>query len=543
METVLELIRRFRDEPAPLLSVLHALHDRRGYLGEDDLREVARQLRIPLAELFGTVTFYHHFSRRPPGKAAPRVCTGPICALRGSEDLLARLGPEATPMPCAGRCDQPVPVLQGERQLVACDGLKWLPTPLPPGNPGGFEECVFTSIREPGRSSLRGYGGYRALEKAQEMGPGEVLRRLSKSGLTGRGGAGFPTGTKWRLVAEARRGPKAVVCNADEGEPGCFKDRTILEYDPHAVIEGMLLAAYATGATRAFLYLRYEYPETAVTLERALEESRKTGLPAELGVTLHLRRGAGAYICGEEGALLNSLEGRRPFPRSRPPYPVTHGFEDLPTVVNNVETLASVPRILCKGAAWYRGLGCGDLAGARIVSLSGDILRPGNYEVPLGLPLKTLLLEWAGGPAEGRSIQAVSMAGLSGGLLAGEDLDATLDDAALRARGSMLGAGGIMVFDDRRDMLEVARRAMAFFAHESCGKCSPCRVGTTRLLERLGGEAGPEELGPWLGEVEDLMRTMKELSACGLGMAAPVMVESLLRYFPDRARDHVRRKA
>jgi NADH:ubiquinone oxidoreductase subunit F (NADH-binding) len=375
--------------------------------------------------------------------------------------------------------------------------------------------------------------------------PQAVIDVISASALAGRGGAGFPTGRKWQAVRDATGTPKTIVCNADEGEPGCFKDRAILDYDPHAVIEGMALAAYATGATRGFIYLRYEYPETFVTLERALAEARDAGLlgSAVLGTTitfdLYVRRGAGAYICGEEGSLLNSLEGKHPFPRNRPPFPVTHGYEGLPTVVNNVETLAAAAQIVRQGAEWYRGLGADGHAGTKIISLSGDVRRPGNYEVPIGLPLGTLLNDWAGGPPNGRTVQAVTMAGLSGGFLARDDLDVTLDEPAIRSKGSFLGAGGIMVFDDSRDMVSVARDAMSFFAHESCGKCFPCRIGTHRITERLAGKAGPSDISKWIDEITDLGSTMKAMSACGLGLAAPLITESLLRYFPDAVARHV----
>ena len=372
------------------------------------------------------------------------------------------------------------------------------------------------------------------------MTPAELVEEISDSGLAGRGGAGFPTGRKWKAVAEAPGNPKTIVCNADEGEPGCFKDRAIMDHDPHAVIEGMALAARATGATRGFIYLRYEYPGTCAILERALNEAKAAGLLGEniLGADgfdfrIHLRRGAGAYICGEEGSLLNSLEGKHPFPRNRPPYPVTHGFEDLPTVVNNVETLVSAPPIVLRGAAWYQALGEGELAGTKVISLSGDIARPGNYEVPMGLPLGTLLHDWAGGPAREHGLQAVTMAGLSGGFLAGDDLDVTLDEPSIRSRGSFLGAGGIIVFDQGRDMVAAARNAMEFFANESCGKCFPCRIGTKRLTERLAGSSGPGEMAGWEAEVRDIGKVMKATSACGLGMAAPLITESLLKYFPE----------
>ncbi len=548
-----ELLERWRPEPAPLLPLLHALHDRDGYLSEAALRFVADGLRIPIAELFGTVTFYHHFAREPGGRARPRVCNGPVCALRGADRLLDELrdaGAHPEPMPCPGRCDQPVPVLRGADVLtgVTADALSDEPAPLPPPPAAGVTECVFGHIREPGRASLDGYrstGGYGALERAVAMDAGAVLDLVDASGLAGRGGAGFPTGRKWRAVAEADRGPKTIVCNADEGEPGCFKDRVLMDYDPHALIEGMAIAAYATGATRGFIYLRYEYPGTMDVLEKAIREAEAAGLLGEriLGVDftfrLWVRRGAGAYICGEETSLLNSLEGKHPFPRNRPPFPVTHGYEDLPTAVNNVETLCSAPPILANGADWYRGLGTGDHAGTKVISLSGDVLRPGNYEVPIGFPLRTLLHDVAGGAPNGRAIQAVTMAGLSGGFIAGPDLDdVTLDEPSIRSKGGFLGAGGIMVFDDSRDIVAVARSAMEFFAEESCGKCFPCRIGTERLAERLDGR-GPNVLADWVDEVVDLNETMKKTSACGLGQAAPLITESLLKYFPLAVADHV----
>jgi NADH-quinone oxidoreductase subunit F len=312
-----------------------------------------------------------------------------------------------------------------------------------------------------------------------------------------------------------------------------------MDHDPFALIEGMSLAGYAIGAARGFLYLRYEYPETYTRLERAMEEAEAEGLlggsilGTDFSFRIYLRRGAGAYICGEETSLLNSLEGKHPFPRNRPPYPNTHGFENLPTAVNNVETLCAAPQILRLGADWYGSLGLGENAGTKVISLSGDVQRPGNYEVPFGLALRTLLYEWAGGPLPGRRFQAATMAGLSGGFLGQEAIESvTLDEPSIRAAGSMLGAGGIMIFDDSRDIVEMARQAMAFFAHESCGKCFPCRIGTQRLLERLSG-GGPEALEAWQQEVRDIGEVL-ELSACGLGVAAGFVSESLLNNFPQQ---------
>ena len=320
-----------------------------------------------------------------------------------------------------------------------------------------------------------------------------------------------------------------------------------MDHDPHALIEGMILAAYATGASRGFIYLRYEYPETEAILQKAINESLNAGLLGKkiLGLedfnfNLQIRRGAGAYICGEEGSLLNSLEGKHPFPRNKPPFPVTHGFENLPTVVNNVETLASVANIIRKGSDWYRSLGINEHAGTKVISLSGDIRNPGNYEVPFGFPLQELLHEWGGGANIGRNIQAVTMAGLSGGFLAGNDLDVTLDEACIRSKGSFLGAGGIIVFDDSRDMVSVAHEAMQFFAHESCGKCFPCRIGTQRLSERLNGDNRQLSLENWQEEIDDIAAVMKATSACGLGMAAPHITESLQRYFPEKIEAHLK---
>jgi len=538
-----ELVERWRGKEAPLLPLLHAFHDRDGFISEEAIRAVGDGLKIPVAEVFGTVTFYHHFSREAPGQNAPRVCTGPVCKYLGGPKMLETLK-DATHMACAGRCDDGVPVLQGHEVRVgrSADSLETTPSPLPPPNPGGIEECVFAHIREPGRKTLEGYrrtGGYEALEKAREMSRTDLLALITDSNLAGRGGAGFPTGKKWEMVEQAEGQPKAIVCNADEGEPGCFKDRAILDYDPHAVIEGMAIAAHATGATKGFIYLRYEYPETFTIVEDAISDAKE--LLGE-GFRLYLRRGGGAYICGEEGSLLNSLEGKHPFPRNRPPFPVTHGYNDLPTVVNNVETLASVASIILKGAKWYRGLGLGDHAGTKLVSVSGDIQKPGNYEVPFGLPLLTLLDDWCGGAPEGRTIQAVTMAGLSGGFLAGDDLDVTLDEPSIRAKGAFLGAAGIMVFDDTRNMVEVAHCAMEFFAEESCGKCFPCRIGTQRLTERLDGVAGPNDEAEWLDEVHDIGQTMMATSACGLGVAAPNITESLVKYFPEQVAASLKRR-
>ncbi|MEE3233163.1 MAG: NADH-ubiquinone oxidoreductase-F iron-sulfur binding region domain-containing protein [Candidatus Latescibacterota bacterium] len=540
----LNLIAQWKHQPAPLLGLMHAFHDRDGHISDEAIRSISEGLRIPLADLYSTVTFYHHFSRKLPGKKSPRICTGTICSLRGARDLLKRFD-NAVEMPCAGRCDTPIPLILKDDVFTLSPSAQLLdqPSPVPLPNPGGIEECLFSKIRDPDRKTLEGYqntNGYDALKEVWDMSPTDLIKIVEESGLAGRGGAGFPTGKKWEAVLLASGNPKSIVCNADEGEPGCFKDRALLDYDVHAVIEGMAIAAHATGAEIGFIYLRYEYPKTAKTIENALNEARQAGFLGRSGFDVHIRRGGGAYICGEEGSLLNSLEGKHPYPRNRPPFPVTHGFNQQPTVVNNVETLAAIAPIVRHGPDWYRGLGLGEHNGTKLISLSGDIQYPGNYEIPIGLSLPTLLNEWAGGPLKGRAIQAVTMAGLSGGFLAGEDLNVTLDDPALQSLGTFLGAGGIMVFDDRRDMIEVAREAMNFFADESCGKCFPCRIGTQRISERLGLNNVSIEPKSWLEEVQDLGAVMRSTSACGLGTAAPNVSDSLLKYFPEQIEAYLR---
>lgn len=549
------LINRLRGEPAPLLPILHAFQDRDGYLSDEVLHDIAHYLHIPWMELVGAVTFYHHFAFEPPGQSRPCVCTGPVCRFHGGHELLDELAGQnarAMPcaMPCAGRCDEPVPVLQGHAVFTGQTAvtLQSHPSPLPVPNPGGAEECLFRHIRAPSRATLDGYratGGYNALERAATMTPAQIIGQIMDSGLSGRGGAGFPTGRKWQIVAATPAEGKVIICNADEGEPGCFKDRALLDHDPHAIIEGMIIAALATGATLGFIYLRYEYPDTAELLTHALHEAEQAGLLGESILDtgqpfhLYLRRGAGAYICGEETALIASLEGKRPMPSHRPPYPTTSGFEGRPTIVNNVETFACVPPILRLGAEWFRGLGLNGRAGTKLISLSGDIQQPGNYEVPTGLPLTTLLYDWADGPEPGHTIQAVTMAGVSGGFLAGADLAVALDNESVRKTGTFLGAGGIIVYDDRRDMVDVAHSILEFFAHESCGKCIPCRVGSIRLTERLDRTVPRMNEVNWLEEVNAICALMHDTCGCGLGQAAPLAVDTLLSSFPDQVLRHL----
>jgi len=563
-ETTAAIIDRWEGQFAPFLAILHEIQGHYGYLPEASLHQVSQRLRIPLSELYGTVTFYHFFRLEAPG-AAPDVwmCESSACCLKDLPSLERELAAARLPakhsghvhrIPCPGRCDQPVPVFVGDRVFAAAapgrvDRLAPATSPLPPET--GLEECVLGGIRD-GIASLDEYrssGGYASLARAAKE-PAWVIGELKESGLTGRGGAGFPTGVKWEAVRGEKNQPKYIVCNADEGEPGCFKDRCLMDHAPHRLIEGMALASLITGAEQGVVYLRYEYPETLARLQGAIDEAEGAGLlgdnVAGTGRAFHLviRRGAGAYICGEETSLLNSLEGRHPFPRDKPPYPTTHGLFGRPTVINNVETFATIPPLLAMGGKRFAALGTGGNKGTRIFSVSGDIVRPGNYELPIGTPLSTLLEKHAGGAPGGRKIQGVTMAGISGGFVGAADLDVPLDPKSLAALGGMLGAGGIIVHDDTRCMVAAARASMHFLAHESCGKCFPCRIGTTRTTEildemRAAAGGGKKVREDALGEIADLEEVMGEASACGLGLAAPFVTRTLKKYWPDQIEAHL----
>jgi NADH:ubiquinone oxidoreductase subunit F (NADH-binding) len=475
-----ETIRRRLAEPAPFLALLHEIQDRFGWLPEPALDQVADALGLPIAEVFSSASFYHYFRLQPPGPIEPRPCDGPACALRGA-------GSDG--ISCPGRCDLEGPRLVGDR-------LEPFATPLPPTTEAA--EFFFRYVREgrPGLADYRARGGYRGS-------PPDPIERLRASGLSGRGGAGFPAALKWRAVRAAAGSPKAVICNADEGEPGCFKDRVLLDHDPHAILDGMLHAGRAVGASFGLIYLRYEYPQSIPVLERAIAEAREAGLLD--GFPIHVRRGAGAYICGEETALLNSLEGKRPFPRERPPYPTERGLFGRPTLVHNVETLAALPWILGRDV---------DVP-TRLFSVSGDVDRPGTYELPADTRLGELLRR-----AGGRRPKAASLAGLSGGFAGGAELEA------------MPATAGTIVYGEGRCMVRAAAVAMRFFARESCGKCFPCRIGTTRLVEYL--EAPTPE------GASRIERVMSPASACGLGTSAPSITRSLARHWPAELEAHQR---
>jgi NADH-quinone oxidoreductase subunit F len=370
------------------------------------------------------------------------------------------------------------------------------------------------------------------------MKPEDVVNEIKASGLVGRGGAAFPTGIKWEGAAKAAGMEKYVICNADESEPGTFKDRILLIDDPHRTIEGMLIAGYAIGARKGYIYIRAEYPYILPVLEHALREAREADLLGEsilgsgFSFDIELRVGAGAYICGEETALFESIEGKRGFPRVKPPFPTTHGLFGKPTVINNVETLCNVPLLIAQGAPEYRRIGTEKSPGPKLFCVSGDVGRPGLYEVPFGVTLRELL-DMAGGVADEKKLQSVLFGGAAGAFATSEHLDVKMTFEDLRAAGLPLGSGVVMVFDETRDMRDVLKRLGHFFAHESCGKCYPCQIGTQRQKEILERIAKGQVLGGDLIRLQDVGWTMTDASLCGLGQTAASAVLSAIKLWPE----------
>ncbi|WP_414859348.1 NADH-quinone oxidoreductase subunit NuoF [Paenibacillus haidiansis] len=389
-------------------------------------------------------------------------------------------------------------------------------------------------------------GGYKGLHKVLTMfKPDDVVRQVKESGLRGRGGGGFPTGVKWETAARQRNPQKYIICNADEGDPGAFMDRSILEGDPHAVLEGMAIAGYAIGANQGFIYVRAEYPIAVKRIQLAIRQAREYGLlgnklfGTDFSFDVDVRLGAGAFVCGEETALMNSVEGRRGMPNPKPPFPAVSGLWEKPTIINNVETLANIPQILLNGPAWYAGIGTDKSKGTKVFALGGKVVNTGLVEVPMGITLREVIYEIGGGIPGGKAFKAVQTGGPSGGCLTTEHLDRQIDYDTLLSLGSMMGSGGMLVMDEETCMVDVARYYLDFTRDESCGKCVPCRVGTKRLLEILDKITEGKGTMEDLDKLEELSEQIKAASLCGLGQTAPNPVLSTLKYFRDEYVAHV----
>mgnify|MGYP002623737939 FL=1 len=388
--------------------------------------------------------------------------------------------------------------------------------------------------------------GYKALHKVlTTMEPAQVVAEVKEAGLRGRGGGGFPTGVKWETAAKQRTGQKYVICNADEGDPGAFMDRSILEGDPHSVLEGMAIAGYAIGANHGFIYVRAEYPIAVRRVQAAIKQARDYGLLGDnlfgsgFSFDISVRLGAGAFVCGEETALMNSVEGKRGMPNPKPPFPAVSGLWGQPTVINNVETLANVPIILLEGASWYASIGTEKSKGTKVFALGGKVVNTGLVEVPMGVTLRDVIYEIGGGIPGGKAFKAVQTGGPSGGCLTSEHLDRPIDYDTLLSLGSMMGSGGMLVMDEETCMVDVARYYLDFTRDESCGKCAPCRIGTKRLLEILEKITEGKGTMEDLEALEDLSEQIKAASLCGLGQTAPNPVLSTLKYFREEYLAHV----
>ncbi len=557
-----------RAERHRLLPTLHALHERAGWISPGALNYIARRLTIPPADVYGVATFYALFSLAPRAPRVLHVCDDVVCRCAGSDSLMATLerqvGPEGSEVdgacwmksPCLGQCDRaPAALLVQsgdeplERELTAVQSDDLLAVM------GGATPAAHRSVvpSQAGRAGLRllgrvgvvdpesvddyrAHGGYDALRRALELGPEGVLREVVDSKLLGRGGAAFPMGRKWDAVARQPRRPHYLICNADESEPGTFKDRVILEGDPFSLIEAITIAAYATGCEHGYIYLRGEYPIALRRLEVAIAQARERGflgsdiLGRHFSFEIELRKGAGAYICGEETAVFGSIEGYRGEPRNKPPFPVDRGLFGQPTVVNNVETLVNVPWIVLEGGRAFAEIGTERSTGPKLFCVSGAVEDPGTYEVPFGATLRELL-ELAGGVSPGRTLRAVLLGGAAGSFVTPKDLDLPLTFEDARVAGATLGSGVVVAIDESVDLGELLMVIAGFFRDESCGQCVPCRVGTVRQEEALARLRSGHTRGTVQDElalIAEIGQAMRDASICGLGQTASAAIESAI---------------
>jgi NADH-quinone oxidoreductase subunit F len=555
--------RAARDRRDLLLPGLHAINDRVGWISEGALAYLCRRLTVPPAEAYGVATFYAMFSVTPRPATVLHVCTDLACTAAGAARLQtgveSRLGPGSgvavERSPCLGLCERapaalairsgdPVRTAVSAPATVEAAVLAAAAPDSAPEEPGAVSavpqagDPALVLLRQVGvvdpasLDDYRAHGGYTALRRALELGPAGVIREVTDSGLVGRGGAAFPTGRKWQATASQPDRPHYLVCNADESEPGTFKDRVVMEGDPYALVEAMTVAAYAVGAHRGFLYARGEYPRAVHRMQHAVDQARTRGLLGDdvLGqgyaFDIEIRRGAGAYICGEETALFNSIEGYRGEPRSKPPFPVEKGLFGKPTVENNVETLVNVLPILTMGAPAYAAIGTGRSTGPKLFCVSGSVDRPGVYELPFGATLDELL-QLAG--VRGR-LRAVLLGGAAGGFVRPDELDIPLTFEGTREAGTTLGSGVVMAFDDTVPLPQLLLRIAEFFRDESCGQCVPCRVGTVRqeeALHRIAKRTGAAAADD-IVLLREVGRAMRDASICGLGQTAWNAVESAI---------------
>ncbi|MCY3580023.1 MAG: NAD(P)H-dependent oxidoreductase subunit E [bacterium] len=542
--------RASQDRRQHILPTLHAVNDAIGWVSAGALNYICQRLLVPPAEAYGVAGFYALLSLEERPARVAHICDDVACRNQGGNKILSDLEgrSDVHPSPCLGQCDQAPAVFYqraGEADCVAVvtdtdQVIKVLEGGKPEEVPATVPQAGDPALRllkRIGRvdpTSLEDYrraGGYRALTKAIDLGADQVLSEIKASNLRGRGGAAFPMGIKWEAVARSSVTLRYLICNADESEPGTFKDRVIMEGDPFALIESMTIAGLAIGAELGYLYIRAEYPFAQSLLENAIEQTRESGLLGDdvdgsgKSFDIEIRRGGGAYICGEETALMNSIEGHRGEPRNKPPFPTQAGLFGRPTVINNVETLINVPEIVLEGGDAFAAIGTTQSTGPKLFCLSGAVATPGVYEVEFGITLDELV-DLAGGVTGSGSIGAIMLGGAAG-LFVGEDyLDMPLTFEGAQDRKATLGSGVVMVFDDRTDFADLSQRIARFFRDESCGQCVPCRVGTVRQEELLARHCGGL---PWEDELfEDIAQVMIDASICGLGHTASTAIRSVI---------------
>ena len=573
-----QILQRYEQPKAAMLPLLWLVQENQGYVSQEAEAWVGHILGVARSHVREAVSFYIMFHTKPVGRRELRVCTSLPCLLRGCGDLLGRIQEQLQIRPGETTAGQEVTLTEVEC-LCACEMSPMaqldetfigplegettdtllrasmenpedgdpLPEPAPFISTDG--PVLSTRFKEPDGIWLQDYladDGYAAARKVlTSMSPEEVTDEISRANLRGLGGAGFPTGRKWSFIPKGTSQPKYLVVNADEGEPGTFKDRYIMERDPHALVEGMIISAYAIGSHKAYVYIRGEYFRPAKRLQRALDEAYSQGWLGkniqgtgfDLDVVIH--RGAGAYVCGEETALLTSLEGGKGFPRLKPPFPAISGLFSCPTIVNNVETLACVPFIVRNGATHFADIGTDKQGGTRLFCVSGHVARPGVYEAPVSITLRELIAT-AGGVRDGNRLKAVIPGGISAKILTADEIDVAMDFDSLMAAGSMAGSGGVIVMDENTCMIEALASAARFFAHESCGQCSPCREGTGwvhrlvhRILEGRGRVSDLDELLAIAGDMEGN-------TICVFADAAAWPVQSYITKFRDEFEEYIR---
>jgi NADH:ubiquinone oxidoreductase subunit F (NADH-binding)/NADH:ubiquinone oxidoreductase subunit E len=536
---------------------LREIQSQFGYLPPEQLQQLSQRTRTPLYRIHGVADFYPHFHLSRPPKVRMSVCSDMSCHLRGADDLKTSLQQRFHDMSekdvavrdvsCLGQCDgapavsindhiyRNVTTAQAEALVFTALGGSELPE-MP-----ADEKTV--SLGSDPYAGGEPYGALRQVIASRDW--DGVIAQLKASGLSGLGGAGFPTGVKWEAVRKERGPEKYVVCNADESEPGTIKDRFIMRNLPNLVIEGMIIAGLVTGAQKGILYIRHEYQVQEKILHQEIERCYQEGilgasvLDSGLTFELELFVSPGGYICGEESALIEAIEGKRAEPRNKPPFPVVQGVFNKPTALNNVETFANVPQILVRGVDWYKAQGVGGAAGLKFVGISGDVRKPGVFEIPMGLPMSEVIYNLAGGIVDGKKLKAFAPSGPSSGYLPASKVDVRLDFKSLAAIGSMLGSGAIVVCAEGRCMLDMALNGVMFFRNESCGKCVPCRMGSQKMVDILTGWTHGKGSAADMALIDDLTEALKLTSICGLGQFAHSPLSSVLLHFREEIEAHV----